>query len=210
MISVILEAISNFILLVIQKIGYLGIFFLMLLQSLNVPIPSEITMSFSGFLAQAGVFNFWLVVFVGAFANLVGALLSYKLASFLGSETLRNKYKILKILISDRGLGLAQEWFKKYGAISVFFSRMVPVVSTFISFPAGLARMNLKIFSILTLAGSFIWCLFLTYLGFVFGENWTILQVYFRKFDYVILLLILAAIGWWLWRRFKNRKLQLE
>ena len=162
-------------------------------------------MTFSGFLVVRGVFNFWLVVFVGAFANLVGALLSYRLASFLGRDEIRNKYGILKILISDRGLGLAQEWFQKYGAASVFFSRLMPVVSTFISFPAGLAKMRISVFSVLTFSGSFIWCLFLTYLGFVFGENWQVLQVYFRKFDYLILILILAAVGWWIFSYFNSR-----
>ena len=178
----------------------------MLFQSFNIPIPSEITMPFSGFLAQRGIFSFWLVVFIGAFANLTGALLSYHLASFLGSDGLRNKYRILKILISDRGLGLAREWFRKYGAFSVFFSRLIPVVSTFISFPAGLAKMKISAFSFLTFTGSFIWCAFLTYLGFIFGENWQVLQIYFRKFDYVIVILVLAAVGWWLWRHFRNRK----
>lgn len=205
MISFVLETISNFILLIIQKIGYLGIFFLMILQSMNVPIPSEITMPFSGFLAQRGVFNFWLVVFVGAFANLAGALLSYKLAFYLGREETRTKYRILKILISDSGLKLAQEWFQKYGAASVFFSRLLPVVSTFISFPAGLAKMKLSTFSILTFAGSFIWSLFLTELGFIFGENWTVLQIYFRKFDYVIVIAILIIVGIWLYNHLRNR-----
>jgi len=210
MISLILGTISNFILTVISKVGYPGIFFLMLLQSFNVPIPSEITMPFAGFLVQIGRFNFWSIVLTGAFANLVGALLSYYLASSLGRSELRSRYRIFNILISDRNLELAEVWFKKYGSFSVFFSRLVPVVSTFISFPAGLARMNLKVFSIFTFAGSFLWCLFLTYLGFIFGENWRVLQIYFRKFDYLILILILIGIIWWLWRHFKNGKFQLK
>jgi len=206
MIYLVLETILNFILAVISKVGYLGIFFLMLLQSFNVPIPSEITMPFAGFLVQGGRFNFWLVVLIGAFANLVGALLSYYLASSLGRSELRSRYRIFNILISDRNLELAEVWFKKYGSFSVFFGRLVPVVSTFISFPAGLARMNLKVFSIFTFVGSFIWCLFLTYLGFIFGENWRVLQIYFRKFDFLILILILFAVIWWFARHFKNQK----
>ena len=201
MISLILEAVSNLILLVIRKIGYLGIFFLMLLQSFNVPIPSEITMPFSGFLAQRGIFNFWPVVLAGAFGNLVGALVSYYLAAYLTSEKAREKYRILRFFCSEAGLNSAKEWFKKYGAFSVFFSRMVPVVSTFISFPAGLARMKISTFTFLTFFGSFIWCLFLTYLGFFLGDNWTIIGAYFREFDYLILIFILATAIWWLWRR---------
>jgi len=204
MISIILETISNFILLIIQKIGYLGVFFLMFLQSVNIPIPSEITMSFSGFLVQKEILNFWLVVLMGTFGNLTGSLISYFLASSLARNGWRAKYGILKILISDSNLQLAEKWFNKYGTFSIFFGRMIPVVSTFISFPAGLAKMKISVFSFLTFAGSFVWCPFLTYLGFVFGENWQIIQIYFRKFDYLILILIIAVIGWWGWKHLRK------
>ena len=204
MISIILETISNFILLIIQKIGYLGVFFLMFLKSVNIPIPSEITMSFSGFLVQKEILNFWLVVLMGTFGNLTGSLISYFLASSLARNGWRAKYGILKILISDSNLQLAEKWFNKYGTFSIFFGRMIPVVSTFISFPAGLAKMKISVFSFLTFAGSFVWCSFLTYLGFVFGENWQIIQIYFRKFDYLILILIIAVIGWWGWKHLRK------
>ena len=204
MISIILETISNFILLIIQKIGYLGVFFLMFLQSVNIPIPSEITMSFSGFLVQKEILNFWLVVLMGTFGNLTGSLISYFLASSLARNGWRAKYGILKILISDSNLQLAEKWFNKYGTFSIFFGRMIPVVSTFISFPAVLAKMKISVFSFLTFAGSFVWCSFLTYLGFVFGENWQIIQIYFRKFDYLILILIIAIIGWWGWKHLRK------
>ena len=208
MISLFLETISNFILLIIQKIGYLGIFFLMFFQSLNIPIPSEITMSFSGFLVQQGVFNFWLVVLAGTFGNLIGALISYHLAFSLVKNGWREKYKILKILISDRNIDLAEKWFQKYGSFSIFLGRLTPIISTFISFPAGLAKMKISTFSFLTFAGSFIWSTFLTYLGFVFAENWQVLQIYFRKFDYLILAAIIIGIGWWIWRHFNNNRLK--
>ena len=205
MISLILQTISNFILLIIQKIGYFGIFLLMLLQSLNIPIPSEITMPFSGFLVQQGIFYFWLVVLAGTFGNLIGALISYHLAFLLVKNGWREKYKILRILISDHNINLAEKWFQKYGTFSIFLGRMMPIISTFISFPAGLAKMKISTFSFLTFAGSFIWSTFLTYLGFIFAENWQVLQIYFRKFDYLILAAIIIGIGWWLWRHFNNR-----
>ena len=208
MISLFLETISNFILLIIQKIGYLGIFFLMFLQSLNVPIPSEITMPFSGFLVQQGIFYFWLVVLAGTFGNLIGALISYHLAFSLVKNGWREKYRILKILISDHNINLAEKWFQKYGTFSIFLGRMMPIISTFISFPAGLAKMKISTFSFLTFAGSFIWSTFLTYLGFVFAENWQVLQIYFRKFDYLILAAIIIGIGWWIWRHFNNNRLK--
>ncbi|OGM89968.1 hypothetical protein A3J77_00665 [Candidatus Wolfebacteria bacterium RBG_13_41_7] len=203
MISTVLEIISGFILLVIGKIGYVGVFFLMFFQSLNIPIPSEITMPFSGFLAYRGDFVFWFAVLAGTLGSFFGSLLSYYLASFLVCNGWREKYRILKFLISDENLALAERWFQKYGALSVFIGRLTPIVSTFISFPAGLAKMKISVFSILTLCGSFLWSSFLVYLGFIFGENWSVLQIYFRKFDYLILTAILLGIGWWIWRHFK-------
>lgn len=205
MISTILGTISSFILFIIGKAGYFGVFLLMLFQSFNIPVPSEITMSFSGFLASRGIFNFWTVVFVGAFGNLGGSFLSYKLAKFFIKNGLREKYKIVKILISDKNLGLAERWFEKYGSISVFFGRMVPVISTFISFPAGLAKMPLKLFLPFSFFGSLIWCFILTKIGFVLGENWAMVSIYFRKFDYLILAAIIVVLIFWLYRHLKNR-----
>ena len=209
MISFVLEIISNFILTVIAKIGYGGIFLLMLLQSFNIPIPSEITMPFSGFLASQGIFNFWLAVFAGAFGNLAGALLSYKFAGVLLKNGLRKKWAVLRFLINENHLELAQKWFAKYGSLSVFFGRLLPVVSTFISFPAGLAKMNLLKFSSLTFVGSLFWSFILTKLGFIFGENWQVLQIYFRKFDYLIVAAILIGIVWFIWKHLRYRKFEL-
>ena len=201
MFSLILETVSNFILLTIQKTGYLGIFFLIALESANIPIPSEIIMPFSGFLVVGGIFNFWLVVIFGAFGNLAGSLFSYWLGYLVRKNVLKwNNYKV------SAEIGRAKEWVRRFGDWAVFFSRLLPIVRTFISFPLGILKVkSLWRFSILTFSGSFIWSMLLTYLGFVLGKNWGILEVYFRKFDYLILILILAGIGWWLWRHFKKK-----
>jgi len=178
----------------------------MFFQSLNIPIPSEIIMPFSGFLVYKGNFVFLFAILAGTLGSFFGSLLSYKLASFLVCNGWREKYRILKFLISDKNLALAEKWFQKYGVLSIFIGRLTPVVSTFISFPAGLAKMKISTFSILTLCGSFLWSSFLVYLGFVFGENWQSLEVYFRRFDYLILAVILAIIIWWVWSHFKKDK----
>jgi len=203
MIAGIIAAISSFILYVIDKLGYPGIFFLMALQSFNIPIPSEITMTFSGFLVYQGRFDYLAVVLAGATGNLAGAYLSYKLAEFLTGKV-REKSKILNFLISDQNLNLAKKWFQKRGDLSVFFGRMIPVVSTFISLPAGLAKMNLKKFLIATFSGSLIWSGFLAYVGYSLGENWSVVMVYFRKFDYLVLILIIGGLVWWFWRHSKK------
>ncbi len=201
----VLEFVSNLILRIIETGGYAGVYFLMLLQSFNIPIPSEITMPFSGFLADRGVFNFWLVVLIGALGNLTGAYFSYKFAKALMQNGLREKYAILKILINRHSLELAQKLFGKYGPISVLIGRMVPVVSTFISFPAGMANMKSSRFLTFTFIGSFIWSFVLVKIGFVLGANWQDLEVYFRKFDYLILAAILIIIILAIWRHFKNK-----
>ena len=210
MIAGVIASLFGFVLYVIDKLGYPGIFFLMALQSFNIPLPSEVTMMFSGFLVFGGRFNFWAVVLIGALGNLVGAFSSYKLAGFLSGPA-REKSKILKFLISDINLNLAEKWFEKRGEFSVFLGRMVPVISTFISLPAGLAKMNLKKFLIATFFGSLIWSGFLAYMGYSLGENWSVAMIYFRKFDYLILILIISGLIWWLRRHLRQfyRKKQL-
>ncbi len=196
MISIILETISVYTLLIIETTGYFGVFILMVLESANIPIPSEIIMPFSGFLAASGVFNFWLIVFIGAFGNLVGSLFSY----WLGYLTRKGVFHWNNHKVSAE-VERARQWLDRFGDWAVFISRILPVIRTFISFPLGIIKVkSLWRFSILTFAGSFIWSAFLTYLGFIFGKNWEILSVYFRKFDYLILALILITAGWWLWR----------
>lgn len=201
MISLILGAISSFILQTIETTGYFGVFFLMALESANIPVPSEIIMPFSGFLAAQGIFNFWLVVVVGSFGNLIGSLFSYWVGYLVRKSVLKwNNHKV------SAEIEQAKEWVRCFGDWAVFFSRLLPIVRTFISFPLGVLKIkSLWRFSILTFSGSFIWSILLTYLGFTLGKNWQILEVYFRRFDYLILISILLGIGWWLWRHFKNR-----
>jgi membrane protein DedA with SNARE-associated domain len=199
--TLILERVSNFILLVIGKTGYLGIFFLMAVESANIPIPSEIIMPFSGFLAASGVFYFWLVVVLGAFGNMFGSLFSYWLGYLVRKNILFWDNHRVSVQVER-----AREWTQRFGDWAIFFSRLLPVVRTFISFPLGILRVSsLWRFSLLTLMGSFIWSAFLTWLGFILGKNWEILQIYFRQFDYLILISITAIIVWWLWRRFNDK-----
>jgi len=199
--TLILERVSNFILLVIGKTGYLGIFFLMAVESANIPIPSEIIMPFSGFLAASGVFYFWLVVVLGAFGNMFGSLFSYWLGYLVRKNILFWDNHRVSVQVER-----AREWTQRFGDWAIFFSRLLPVVRTFISFPLGILRVSsLWRFSLFTLMGSFIWSAFLTWLGFILGKNWEILQIYFRQFDYLILISITAIIVWWLWRRFNDK-----
>ena len=202
MITFILEIISHYTLLVIKTGGYFGVFILMALESANIPIPSEIIMPFSGFLVSTGAFNFWLVVFVGALGNLIGSLFSYWLGYLVRNGILHwNNHKV------SAEVERAKNWLDRFGDWAVFISRLLPVVRTFISFPLGVLKTkSLWRFGILTFSGSFIWSVFLVYLGYVFGKNWQILHVYFRKFYYLVLAMIIGGLFWLTWRYFYNKR----
>lgn len=202
MVSAILSWLSSIIISVISTTGYLGIFVLMALESACIPIPSEVIMPFSGFLVWQGRFELLPVVLWGALGNLAGSILAYAIGAW-GGRRLIEKYGKY-ILISSHDLGLADSWFAKYGQSTVFFSRLLPVVRTFISLPAGIARMDFKKFCFYTLLGSLFWSFFLAYAGLIAGENWESLKIYFHKFDLAIGITIILGIIWWVRRHFKQ------
>ncbi|MBU1136861.1 DedA family protein [Patescibacteria group bacterium] len=205
MINFILSWLASLIIKIISSTGYFGITILMALESACIPIPSEIIMPFSGFLVFAGEFNFWLTVLMGAIGNLLGSIVAYWVG-YAGGRPLIEKYGKY-ILISKHDLNLADSWFKRYGQATVFFSRLLPIVRTFISLPAGIAKMDFKKFSLYTILGSLPWSFALTYVGLTLGENWQGLKIYFEKFDIVIAGLIIAGIIWWIRRHFSQRKI---
>ena len=195
--------ISSFIINIISTSGYFGITFLMALESACLPVPSEVIMPFAGFLVFEGRFALWQVVLWGTVGNLIGSLAAY-LVGFYGGRPLIEKYGKY-VLISHHDLKVAQNWFLKYGSVSIFFSRLLPVVRTFISLPAGIARMPILKFSFYTFLGSLPWSFVLAYAGVASGENWTVLESYFKKFDWLILTLIVLGIGWIIWKKIKHK-----
>ncbi|HBB76110.1 MAG: hypothetical protein A2186_03765 [Candidatus Levybacteria bacterium RIFOXYA1_FULL_41_10] len=202
----IVEIITTYIIQFIDTTGYVGIFALMTLESALIPLPSEITMPFAGFLVQQGKLNFWLVVFAGAFGNLIGSLIAYALGYYLEEHVvLRLIKKYGKFfLISEHEYERSLEWLRKYGDQVAFFSRVLPAVRTFISLPAGLSEMNIWKFSFYTFLGSLIWSALLTYVGVYFGGEWSILEPYFRKFQMGLGAIFLIFILWYI-----NHKLRL-
>lgn len=204
--GLLLEFIASFVTNLISSTGYFGITTLMALESACIPIPSEIIMPFSGFLVFEGRFVLWSVVVWGAIGNLIGSIIAY-LVGFYGGRPLIKKYGKY-ILISSHDLERADQWFKKYGQSTVLFSRLLPIIRTFISLPAGISRMNFKKFCFYTLVGSLPWSFVLTYAGVIMGKNWSTIKIYFEKFDLVIGGLVILAIIWWIWRHFKNNEQQ--
>lgn len=204
MVVSILSWLSEIIIHIISISGYIGIFFLMALESACVPIPSEIIMPFAGFLVWQGDLILWQIVVWGAFGNLFGSILAYW-AGALGGRKLIKKFGKY-ILISDHDLEMADNWFKKYGQGAVFLGRVLPVVRTFISLPAGIAKMNFWKFSIFTFIGSLAWSFVLAYAGLIMGENWEILKIYFHKFDYIIMFAFLILACWWIKNHFVKKE----
>lgn len=175
----------------------------MTLESALIPLPSEVTMPFAGSLVASGIFSFWPLAIIGTLANLTGSLLAYGLG-YLGEAKVRKYGKY--IFLREKEFEHAQRLFIKYGEIITFISRVLPAIRTYISLPAGIAKMNLKKFILYTTLGSFIWSTFLTYLGVVLGSNWHSLSGYFRQFDLVIIVTLILGIIVYLSTHLRNRK----
>jgi len=206
--EVILETLANIVIFMITSLGYFGIVLAMAIESACIPLPSEIIMPFSGFLVHKGVFDFWLVSLAGGFGCLVGSMIAYWIGHWKGEEWVRlliRKYGKF-ILVFEYELDDAIHWFKKYGSAIAFTSRLLPVVRTFISLPAGISGMDVKKFAFYTFVGSFIWSTLLAYVGVKLGENWDTLGTYFHKFDAVIFLVFLALGGLYIYHKLHKHK----
>ncbi len=204
MVTRILEALAGFVIYVISSMGLPGIVLLMAIESACIPLPSEVIMPFSGYLVFRGKYSIWSVALAGAAGCVAGSVPAYYLGMY-GGRPLIEKYGRY-VLMSRRDLDLADRWFARHGEATVFFARLLPVIRTFIAFPAGVARMDMKRFVGYTFAGSLPWCLGLAYVGMKLGERWPTLKGYFHKFDLLIGALIVAGIVWYVRRHLKNRE----
>jgi len=202
MVEKILEPIAQWIISVISSMGYSGIVLTMAIESACMPLPSEIIMPFSGYLVTTGRFTLFWTGIAGAVGCVIGSVAAYWVGIWGGRPFLEKFGKY--ILISNRDLDNADKFFKKYGDLSIFISRLLPVVRTFISLPAGIAKMNFTKFVIYTFLGSFPWCLGLAYVGQVMGANWETIRVYFRKADILIGVFIVLGVAYFVYRHVKK------
>jgi len=192
----------------ISSYGYFAVFLLMTAESALIPIPSEVTMTFAGFLCGLGVLNIWFVIIIGTVGNLTGSLLSFWLGRAMGEQWIRKSIRKWGkwLLVHEDDFNTALKWFKKYGQGITFGSRLLPIIRTFISLPAGISKMDSKKFAIYTFIGSLLWSAVLAYLGLKLGQNWTAVEPFFRKFQFVIIGLIIIAVVAYIYRHIKKYK----
>lgn len=200
----VIAVITSFIVRTISAFGYVGIAALMGIESACVPLPSEIIAPFAGFLVSTGRFSLWGVALAGGLGSMFGSWLTYEIGKWGGRPFVEKYGKY--ILISHYDLDLADKFFEKYGHLSTFIGRLLPVVRTFISLPAGIARVRLGPFLLYSFVGSVIWTYILAFFGMKLGENWSVLRNKLHGFDTIIIILIIVGAVWWIWRHLKRRQ----
>jgi len=198
-----LGTLIDFVINTIDKFGYLGIFGGMFAQGVGFPLPSEITMMFSGFLSARGDFFLPLVILAGVLGDVAGALLVYSIFRHGGRPLLKKYGKYF--LVHEEDIKKAEVWFHKHGALTLFFGKMLPVIRGFIIYPAAIGKMNFKKYVTFDAAGSLVWCTGLAYLGVKLEKNWTKVGIYFDKFKIVVAVLLILALIWYI-RRHLMRK----
>ncbi len=193
-----------------SRLGYVGVFIAMTIESAAIPLPSEIILPFAGWSVSRGLtepltnspWTFWGAVVAGVLGNTAGSLVGYAIGAF-GGRPLVERYGRY-VLISAHDLATAERWFARYGEATVFFSRMLPIVRTFISVPAGVARMPLWRFLLFSVLGAIPWVMLLVWGGVVLGDHWLDLKTSLKGLDYLVAGLLALAVGLFVWRHVKR------
>jgi membrane protein DedA with SNARE-associated domain len=198
----------------VLQYGYLAVFVLMVLESACIPVPSEVTMLFGGALANATFLaslgqegehlNFVVVALVGTLGNLVGSWIAWGVG-YRGGRPLIERWGRY-VFLRQHELDRAEVWFDRHGQAAVLGSRLLPVVRTFISLPAGVARMRFGRFSVYTFIGCLPWTFALTAVGYALGSQWEVVERYLRPVSYAVAALVVAAAAWWLGRRWSRQR----
>jgi membrane protein DedA with SNARE-associated domain len=195
----ILTHLGQFVVHMISSLGYTGVFFAMAIESACIPLPSEIILPFTGYMVFKGHFGFWQATIAATLGNLFGGLIAYYVGAWGGRPFLERYGRY--IFINERELAWTERLFERHGEITVFAGRMLPIVRTFISLPAGIARMNPLKMAIYTTIGAFIWCSLLIIVGQILGENWDSLKPLFHYADIVVGGAFVLVVTYVLWKR---------
>ena len=205
MIEHVLGALAAFIIAVISGSGYLGVLLLMAIESACVPLPSEVIMPFAGYLVSTGRFNLVLAATAGALGCNLGSIVGYEIGK-RGGRPLAERWGRY-VLIGPGELDSADRFFARHGSAAVLIGRLLPVIRSFIAFPAGVARMRLLPFHVYTFIGSWPWCFALAWVGMVLGDKWNSdprLKAWFHRADAAIAVVLAVAVGLYLWHRVRG------
>lgn len=207
MISRILAALLGFTTAVIGAMGYGGVVLLMAIESACIPLPSEIIMPLAGYLVYQGRFTLHAAALAGAFGCVLGSIPAYYLGMY-GGRPLIERYGRY-VLISRRDLDLADRLFRRWGQWVVFAGRLLPVIRTFIAFPAGVSRMPMGKFIVYTFVGSYPWCLLLTWAGAKLGDAWHTdprFKAIYHRFELAIVVVGALAVAWFVWHKVREAR----
>lgn len=199
----ILTHLGQFVINIISSLGYAGVFIAMAIESAAIPLPSEIILPFTGYMVFIGRFSIGWALMAATLGNLLGAMVAYYIGAWGGRPLLQRYGRY--ILIKEKELAWTECLFERHGEITVFIGRILPVVRTFISLPAGIARMNPFKMAVYTVLGALPWCFALIVVGEKLGEHWNSLKPLFHRFDIVIIGVALLSLVYWLNKRY-NRK----
>jgi membrane protein DedA with SNARE-associated domain len=189
---------------VFRTIGYLGVVILMAIESACIPLPSEIILPMAGWMVSRQVFTLWGATIAGTLGCVIGSIVAYWVGVF-GGRPLLERYGRY-VLISVQDLDAADRWFARRGEAAIFLSRMLPVIRTFISLPAGIAEMNFGRFVLFTALGSLPWSFALVYAGKSLGDNWDQVRTVLSKFDYLVVVALFLAIGWYIYHHISRAR----
>jgi membrane protein DedA with SNARE-associated domain len=198
------EWLATWITKIIEQGGYWSVTFFMTLESMVFPVPSEAIMPFAGFLVAEGKFGFGWVVFYSTLGSIIGSMISY-VAGYYGGKPFVVKFGKY-LLLNTHHLESTEKFFKKFGSVTIFICRFIPVVRHLISIPAGLGKMNLVHFIILTIAGAALWNAFLCYIGQILRNNWSEVMKYSKFLDMFILLVLIGLIGFFIYKQISGRQ----
>lgn len=210
------EFVSEWALKIVEALGYFGVFLLIAIENLIPPIPSELILPLAGFSVGRGRLNFIGVTIAATAGSVLGALVLYAIGYYIGEQRVRRfirrieRLPLLRHLVHEPDIDKAQDWFVRHGSAAVFFGRLIPVVRSAISIPAGFARMNLAWFIVYTIIGSSIWNSILIGAGWLLGANWQAVEGYVKYFQYVVIVVVGVAVLWFIWKRWTARNAAQE
>ena len=198
------EFISHYATTLISATGYLGVCLLMTLESMVFPVPSEAVMPFAGFLVITKRFSLWGVILASTLGSIIGSLFSYAMGRYGGEPFIQRFGKYFLLDLDE--LRTTERFFQRYGQITILLCRFIPVVRHLISLPAGMGRMPLPSFCLFTLLGAGVWNTFLAWCGMLLRQHWDTVMRYSHQVDLVVVVLLAAALGWYIWRHLRRRR----